>query len=194
MPRAPRVVEPGGIYHLTPRGNNGREIFLKDADRKDFLLRLEFTVSRFAWIVYGYCLMDNHVHLLVEVPECGLSEGMQELLGGYSQARNKRYGHFGHLFVNRFNGKPVRDDSHLLSTTRYIDLNPVAAGMKERPEQWKWSSYRAHVGLDHPARFLANAEFLKLFGSTPDGARKAYRRFVAEGLEAGSDTGLSAES
>jgi REP element-mobilizing transposase RayT len=81
MPRAPRRIEPGGIYHAAPRGNDGRAIFLGDADRSRFLVRLGLVAARYEWLVFGYCLMTNHAHLLVQVPEAGLSEGMRELLG-----------------------------------------------------------------------------------------------------------------
>jgi len=72
MPRTPRIVEPGGIYHITSRGNDGRWIFFENSDREQFLLRLERIVARYGWVVFAYCLMDNHIHLLVQVPEDGL--------------------------------------------------------------------------------------------------------------------------
>ena len=190
MPRSPREVEPGGIYHVTPRGNDGRDVFLDDADRRRFLLRLGLVARRYGWVVFGYCLMTNHVHLLVQVPDGGLSEGMRDLLGGYARWWNLEHGHYGHLFRNRFDHTPVRSDRHLIATARYIDLNPVRAKMFFNPHQWRWSSYRAHVGLEHPLPFLANSLFLELLGPTPDKARKAYRRFVREGHVPVSDTGF----
>jgi putative transposase len=105
---------------------------------------------------------------------------MRDLLGGYARSWNRNHGRRGHLFGQRFYEEEMVDDSQLLTTASYIDLNPVRAKLCFRPEQWPWSSYRAHVGLDHPSRLLANAEFLKHVGPTPGMARKAYRRFVAE--------------
>lgn len=175
------------MYHLTPRGNDGRTIFTEDAERVHFLLLLNAVAQERRWIVYGYCLMGNHLHLLVQVPELGLSEGMQRLLGGYSQWWNSKHEGFGHAFVNRFPSKPVHSDAHLRETARYIDLNPVRARLTPRAEQWAWSSYRAHIGLGPRPPFLANARFLELFGPTPERARKAYRRFVREGARPGSD-------
>ena len=185
------MVEPNGIYHLTPRGNDGRTIFTEDADRVEFLLLLDSVARQRRWTVIGYCLMGNQLHLLVQVPELGLSEGMQRLLSGYAQWWNGKYERFGHVFLNRFPSKPVRSSTHLLETARYIDLNPVRAGLKFRPEQWTWSSYRAHIGLSHTLPFLANARFLELFGPTPDKARKAYRQFVREGHPEVSDPALN---
>ncbi|HEY4349388.1 MAG TPA: transposase [Gaiellaceae bacterium] len=192
MPRPPRIVYPGQTFHLTPRGNDGRSIFLDDADRVEFLRRLTEIAGRHGWIVYGYCLMDNHIHLLVQVPQCGLSEGMQALLGGYSRWWNRKHRHYGHLFRNRFDSKLVRTEQHLIATVRYIDVNRVFIGSCVRPEQWKWSSYRAHAGLANPPQFLANSEFLRLLSPNPDKARTIYIRFVREGRKPVSDTGLSA--
>jgi hypothetical protein len=140
--------------------------------------------------VNAYAVLTNHVHLLVQVPECGLSEGMRDLLGGYAHWWNLEHGHYGHLFHNRFKAQPVLSDRHLLATARYIDLNPVRAGIVKRPEEWTWSSYRAHAGYEHPPRFLASRELLELFGPTPALARRAYRRFVSEGHVPVSDTGF----
>src|SRR5579871_1289589 len=119
MPRAPRTVEPDGIYHLTSRGNNGRVIFTEPTDRARFLVFLERVAQEHQWIVLAYCLMDNHVHLLVRVPEADVSAGMQQLLGTYSRWSNLRYDQYGHVFVNRFRDRPIESDSHLLEAARY---------------------------------------------------------------------------
>ncbi len=192
MGRALRIVEPGGIYHLTSRGNDGRVIFTNDTDRRRFLKGLDVVVERYQWVVFGYCLMDNHVHLLVQVPEDGLSDGMRDLLGGYARWWNQKHGHSGHLFRARFWDKNQRDDWQLLSTACYIDLNPVRAKLADRPEKWVWSSYRAHAGIEHPLRLLANSEFMRRFGPTPDVARKAYTQFVDARRKTVSDTDLTA--
>jgi len=187
MPRSPRLVEPGGFYHVTPRGNDRRAIFGDETeiDRRRHLALLERTVRKHGWTVFAYCQMTNHFHLLVQVPEGNLSVGMQELLGEYSRFWNSTHGRTGHLFANRFHSEPVLSDRHLVATARYIDLNPVRARMRFRPEQWPWSSYRALVGVDHAPPFLATSALLRLFGPTPAKARLAYRRFVREGR--GSD-------
>jgi REP element-mobilizing transposase RayT len=193
MPRSPRFVEPGGFYHVTPRGNDGRDIFddTDEFDRRRHLALLQRTVRKHRWTVFAYCQMTNHFHLLVQVPEENLSAGMQELLGEYARFWNSRHGRSGHLFLNRFRCRPVRSERHLVSTARYIDLNPVRARIKPRPEQWRWSSYRALVGLDHAPPFLATSALLELFGPTPAKARLAYRRFVQEGLASGGHVQVS---
>ena len=188
MSRAIRIVELGGIYHVASRGNDGRTIFVDEVDCQRFLMLLDKVAFRYGWIVLGYCLMNNHIHLLVQVPEGGLSPGMQELLSGYACWWNRRHGHTGHLFRNRFYSKKVEGDAHLLTAAAYIDLNPVRARIVRRPDDWHWSSYRAHVGLEHPPELLANAAFLELLGPTPAKASETYRRFVLEHRKAVSDT------
>jgi REP element-mobilizing transposase RayT len=183
-------VEPDGIYHVAPRGNDGRRIFLDDHDRRVYLELLERVTRKYRWEVLGYCLMTNHTHLLVQVPDANLSPGMQELSSEYSRRWNRKHGHYGHLFQQRFTSRTVRSESHLIAAARYIDLNPVVVRVKFRPEQWEWSSYRAHVGLVHPPPFLELATFLPLFGPTPAKARAAYKAFVQEGRALVSDTGV----
>jgi len=183
MPRSPRFIEPSGFYHVTPRGNDGRMIFVDtdEIDRRRHLALLARIVRKHGWVVFAYCLMGNHFHLVVQVPEANLSAGMQELLGEYARYWNSRHERSGHLFLNRFSCKTVESDEHLREAARYVDLNPVRAGITFRPDQWRWSSYRALVGLDHPEPFLAVKETLELFGSSLPKARSAYRRFVQEG-------------
>jgi putative transposase len=185
-------VEHGGVYHVAPRGNDGRDVFTDDHDRRRHLELLDRVATKYSWVVLGYCQMTNHFHLLVQVPQGGLSTGMQELLGEYARFWNRKHGRSGHLFRNRFTMAAVLSERHMVTAARYIDLNPVRAGMKFRPDQWTWSSYRAHVGLAHAPAFLSLAGFLPLFGPTPAKARAAYKRFVLEGQAGVSDTSGSA--
>jgi putative transposase len=182
MGRPHRVVEPGGLYHVTTRGSNRGTIVWDDCDIRALLALLELTAGRFNWRVLAYCVMTNHYHLLLRVPSCGLSEGMQLLNGSYSRRVGKRYGRDRHLFANRFGAEHVETRSHLLEAARYLPLNPVLAGLCEAPEDWPWSSYRATIGLAFPPPFLAVEEIRGLFGSRPGPACAAYRSFVAEGL------------
>jgi putative transposase len=160
---------------------------------------LSRVTRKYGWTVFSYCQMTNHFHVLLQIADGGLSEGMQELLGKYSRYWNGEHGHTGHLFRNRFKGVEVVSDRQLIVNARYIDLNPVRPTMKFRPEQWQWSSYRAHLGLDHAPPFLATSEFLRMLGPTPQSARRAYRRFVHDGLVSRgrvpvSDTAASADA
>jgi putative transposase len=180
VPRPLRLRPAGGIFHITARGNRRQAIFLADADRERFLRLLENVVARFAWICHAYCLMDNHVHLLVETPQGNLSDGMQQLLGQYAQAFNRRHDVDGHLFQGRFDSKLVQSNWHLLELARYIVLNPVRAGMRVAAGDWPWSSYRAAAGEIRAPRFLTLDWLLGQFGRDLETARASYARFVLE--------------
>jgi REP element-mobilizing transposase RayT len=180
--RKPRVWEAGGIYHLAPNGNAGREVFVDDVDRQRFLAIAAPLAAKHEVLVVGYCLMGNHLHLIVVAGPGGLSRFMQTLLSRYSRWFNRRHSGEGHVFENHFHAVTVEDDSHLRAALRYVDLNPVEVDLVDRPEEWRWSSYRAHVGLERPAPLLANAEFVGYFGPTPKRAMEAYRRFVEDKL------------
>jgi len=186
MARPLRIEFPGAVYHVTSRGNARQAIFIDDEDRGRFLDVLSMVGERFNWFCHAYCLMENHYHLLIETPDGNLSKGMRELNGGYTQGFNQRYRRVGHLFQGRYKAIIVEKDSHLLSLCRYVVLNPVRAGLRERPEQWRWSSYRATIGLVRRPSFLSIDWILSQFGGMRGAAMEKYRRFVMEGIDRGS--------
>jgi REP element-mobilizing transposase RayT len=141
MGREPREEVEGGIHHVYARGNRRQEIFVDDPDRMTYLMHLRRVVTRCRWGCLAYCLMDNHVHLLIETPEANLGPGMQRLHGPYAQAFNARHRKVGHLFQGRYGAERVEDDAQLVTTLRYIALNPVEAGLCADPRDWPWSSY-----------------------------------------------------
>lgn len=157
MPRKPRENVEGGIYHVYARGNDRRQIY---ADSKDCLVYLDILgrVVRFMkWRCMAYCLMRNHVHLLIETPDGNLSAGMQQLHGQYAQRFNARHGAVGHLFQGRYGATRISSDAHLHAAAAYIALNPVEAGLCTVPEEWKWSSFRAASGASVPNWVEAHA-------------------------------------
>lgn len=160
------------------RGNRRRALFLRGLDFDRFLSMLDELARRRRWIGNSYCLLPNHYHLVVETPAADLSRGMQWLNGRYAQAFNRIHGFDGHLFQGRFTSLLVESDRHLLELGRYLALNPVRAGLSGRPEDWTWSSYRAHVGLEAPRRFLAPDGMLSLFGRSRERARERFADFV----------------
>jgi len=173
---------------VSPRGNDGRAIFGDEDDRRQHVALLTNAAWRFRWRVLGYCQMRTHYHLVVQLPYLGLSEGMKYLQAEYARYWNRVHGRTGHLFRQHFDGRPILSDGHLLATLRYVDLNPIVVKDVFRPEQWPWSSYRAHVGLEHPPAYLNLSAFHKLFADTPGRACRVYERFVHEGLALVSDT------
>lgn len=186
MVRPLRIEFSGAIYHVTSRGNARCAIYGDDEDRRAFFSALDRVVVRFHWICHAYCLMDNHYHLLIETPEGNLSHGMRQLNGVYTQGFNRRHNRVGHLFQGRFKAIVVDRDSYLLELCRYIVLNPVRAGEVARPEEYRWSSYRATAGLRPGPAFLHSAWVLEQFGRKQGEARRSYQRFVEEGVDASS--------
>ena len=124
MTRPLRIEFPGGVYHITSRGNGQQEIFLTEADRELFLDLLGQAIDRFQWLCHAYCLMANHYHLLIETPEANLSRGMRHLNGVYTQRFNRQHQRGGHVFQGRYKAIVVQKDSHLLALCRYVVLNP----------------------------------------------------------------------
>jgi len=186
MARPLRLEFPGAIYHVTSRGNARLPVYQHDGDRREFLALLGAVVDRFHWLCHGYCLMDNHYHLVVETPEGNLSAGMRQLNGVFTQRVNRRHGRVGHLFQGRFKAILVDRDAYLLELCRYVVLNPVRAGMVASPGDHLWSSYRATVGEEPPPSWLTTDWVLSQFGARRGPARERYRRFIRDGLDAPS--------
>jgi putative transposase len=143
MPRKLREQVAGGVYHVYARGNRKALIYLDDLDRKAYLSLLGRVVTRQRWRCLAYCLMPNHVHLLVELAEADLAAGMRRLHGDYAQQFNARHGHTGHVFQGRYGSVPLTDDAQMVMAAGYVAANPVAAGLCARPEAWRWSSHAA---------------------------------------------------
>jgi REP element-mobilizing transposase RayT len=173
VPRKPRENQPGGIYHVFARGNNREPIYCDDRDRGLYLSRLEAATGRLGWRSLSYCLMDNHVHLLVETPAPNLSEGMRFLQGGYAQVFNLRHGRVGHVFQGRYGAVSMRNDAQVCAAAAYIARNPVAAGLCRTPADWAWSSFRKTVAGTAP-NWLDQRRLLGFFDDRPKNARRRY--------------------
>ena len=184
MARPLRLEFPGAVYHVTARGDRQEPIFEHNDDRLTFLDLLAKEVAQQRWLVYAFCLMNNHYHLLLETPEPNLVKGMRRLNGVYTQAFNRRHDRVGHVLQGRYKSIVVDKDSHLIELTRYVALNPVRAGLVESPAQWPWSSYLPTAGKVTCPGWLAADRVLELFSTDQAQARRAYQRFVAEGIGA----------
>ncbi len=162
MPRQPRLHLPGVPLHITQRGVNRCAIFVDDADRQHCYQLLCDVMGGHTIAVHAYVFMGNHLHLLLTTPEGdALPRAMRKLGQCYVQAFNQRHRRCGPLWQGRFKSCLVDSDRYLMMVYRYIELNPVRAAMVERPEQHRWASVHAHLGLiddplvtPHP-RFLA---------------------------------------
>ena len=147
MPRAARLVFPGFPHHVTQRGNRCQRTFFGEADYGLYLKLLRCWCAKADTAVWAWCLMPNHVHIvLVPARPDGLAAALAPVHRRYSWTINRRHGWHGFLWQGRFASIPM-DEAHLHACLRYVELNPVRAGLVERAEQWRWSSARAHLGL-----------------------------------------------
>jgi putative transposase len=177
MSRSPRAELAGGIHHVYSRGAVRQEIFRDNLDRRRYLGLLARAVRRTSWRVLSYCLMGNHMHMLIETPEPNLGRGMQWLHGTYAQSFNWRHAGSGHVFQGRFDSKPVMSDPQLWVTVRYILHNPVKAGLCATPAAWPWSSHsQLAAGASPP--FLDEARLYSYFGSMGGDPEQRYFDYV----------------
>lgn len=185
MARPLRIEFPGACYHVTARGDRQEPIFEDDEDRMLFIDLLAKETVQQGWLLYAFCLMGNHYHLLLETPEPNLVKGMRRLNGVYTQAFNRRHQRVGHVFQGRYKSILVDKDSYLLELCRYVVLNPVRAGMVANPDQWAWSSYLPSAGKASCPHWLAAGKVLALFGEGAS-ARRTYRQYVDAGMAGAS--------
>jgi REP element-mobilizing transposase RayT len=182
MARPLRIQFPGAMYHIISRGNGRMTIFHNDKDRKKFIEFLERVVKKYNWIIYAYCLMGNHYHMLLETPDANMVPGMKQLNQFYSQFYNWKRRRIGSVFQGRYASWLVEKESKFLDNCRYIVNNPVEAGLAEHPSQWPWSSFRATRGLEEAPSFLETNFLLRHFSSSRKTAQKMYGDFVQAGV------------
>jgi REP element-mobilizing transposase RayT len=188
MARPLRLEFPGAVYHITARGNRREPIFLGDEDRLRFIELLSAEVKQQGWLLFAFCLMDNHYHLLLETPQPNLVHGMRRLNGVYAQTFNRAHGLVGHVLQGRYKSILVDKDTYLRELCRYVVLNPmrVKKPLAKSLAHYPWSSYLATAGRMPVPDWLAVAPVRELFGRNKPAAINAYERFVAEGLKAPS--------
>lgn len=182
MPRKPRLISSTGIYHIILRSVNQHIIFEEDADYQKFLYILSDGKIKYDIDIYAYCLMDNHIHLLLYSTPESLSGFFQSVGTRFARWYNAKYTRSGHLFQERFHSSVVENNSHYLSTLVYIHNNPVKANICRTPSEYRWSSYNAFYGQKNP---LINLSFsndiagskdllLKYFSSHEDSDETKY--------------------
>lgn len=181
MARPLRLLVPDGIYHVYARGVNKRAVFRDARDNAMYLRLLERAVARRHWQVMAYCLMGNHLHLLVQTPDADLSRGMQELHGEYARRFNLRHDRVGHVFQGRFGAKLIRDDAQLWTAVAYLATNPVKAGLCAAAAEWPWSNVRYALGHEPGPPWLATSRLLAHLDNDPEVAVGQLRRLVGDG-------------
>ena len=183
MPRSLRNILPCVAVHLTQRGNNRAACFRRESDYLLYLLHLRDLSARLQCAVHAYCLMTNHVHLLVSPPSAEACKALMKQLGQrHAQYFNRTYGRTGSLWDRRYDSSVAASARYVLGCYRYIELNPVDAGMVNHPTLYTWSSYRANA-LGRDDRIVnAHAEYLAL-GRDAETRRKAYAALFDDALD-----------
>ena len=175
MPRGPRLVLPGVALHLVQRGVNRQPCFFAPRDYADYLRLLAVFAAESGCALHAYCLMTNHVHLLLTPHHAGAcARMMKQLNQRYVQRLNNAAGRSGTLWQGRFHSSVVASERYALACYRYIESNPVRAGLVDKPRDYYWSSYRANAECD-PDSVLAAHQAYRALGPSRGARAAAYR-------------------
>lgn len=181
MARRLRIHYPAALYHVILRGNAGDPIFFDDRDRYRLYLILQYVVEKFRCRIHAFCLMSNHIHLVVQVDDVPLSRIMQNLSLRFTKWINYSRSRTGHLFQGRYKALLVDADAYLLELVRYVHLNPVRAGIVATAEDHPWSGHHGYLGKQL-LPWLTTDLVLSMLAAEMAPARKAYASFVLDGM------------
>jgi len=187
MPRKARIDAPGALHHIAIRGIEGRPIFKRERDYRDFLNRLGTNLEETSTDCFAWALMKNHVHLLLRTGLSPISTVMRRLLTGYAVSFNRRHNRYGHLFQNRYKSFLCEEDPYLLELVRYIHLNPIRAGIVTDLAELRESPKSGHAAImGHVSTDWQDTDYvLAQFGKKKGLAREAYETYVSEGISRG---------
>ena len=177
MPRQARKKSETGIYHVMVRGINRQILFEADEDRKKFLDVIKQYKEIGGYKVHGYCLMDNHVHLILQEGQEGLDVSLKRIGVCYVYWYNRKYNRTGHLFQDRFKSEPIENDEYLSMVIKYVHQNPVAADMVAEAGAYRWSSYREYMGQ---AGVTDTALVQSMFGDDREKMRQFFLEVTGE--------------
>ncbi|MDY0045710.1 MAG: transposase [Syntrophales bacterium] len=184
MTRHARQALPDIPYHIVNRGNNHQKIFFDGDDYYFFFNAIKSAKEQYPCKIYSFAFMTNHIHLLIEPVESGhnLASFIKQVSQRHGQYINKRYERTGTLWEGRFKSSPISTDAYLLACCRYIEMNPVRAGLTDRPEDYKYSSYRSKIGIRN-CNVLDSDPLYESFGSTSTERQQKYRQWFQESVE-----------
>ncbi|KAB8126811.1 transposase [Gracilibacillus oryzae] len=177
MPRKARVKSRTGIYHIMFRGANRQEIFHDEEDNLKFIEILKKYKEKFNLQLYAWCLMSNHIHLLLKEGQEAISVTMKRIAVSFAQYYNWKYRTTGHLFQDRFKSENVETRKYLLTVVRYIHQNPLKAGIVSQVEEWNWSSCLHYYDRNPDDPFLNSDFILRMFSSDRQIALQRFREF-----------------
>ena len=178
MPRKPRILTDSGIYHLISRGNNRQVLFRESADFQAYLDFIGLVKKEYTFHLYHYCLMSNHVHLLARFfDQEGLQKVMQRINLNYAKLYRRKYRYCGHVFQDRFKSFPIEADSYVLECGRYIERNPLKAGIVKELGKYAWSSYR-YYAEGKPSELVTANPLYESLGRTEEERRMKYQEYL----------------
>ena len=181
MPRPIRISLEGLVYHIINRGNNRQDVFKDEEDLDTYLKIIKRFKDKYSFKFYGYCLMNNHTHLVIEPTRANtLSKIIQSITLSQIRLYHSKYKSSGHLWQGRFKNPIIQNDGYLLQCLKYIELNPVRAKIVSMPEDYRWSSYRFHVFNKDEYRILDYDPAYLSLANTDQDRQKAYRDFVVK--------------
>jgi putative transposase len=175
MVRSARIQFPGAVYHLTARGNDRRDIFFTDEDRRYFLELVGRAVGRFHLQIFAFCLMGNHYHMMLRTPDSNLSSAFHWINTVYAIYFHRRRGSCGHVFQDRYKAILVAEESYWLHLSVYIHLNPVRAGLVDHPGDYLWSSYADYIRRRKRYEWILPDEILAQYGKGDVSQRRNYQ-------------------
>jgi putative transposase len=181
MARPLRIEFEGAVYHVTARGNERGKIFFSKKDYEKFKEYLTVAKEKFGFILHAYVLMTNHYHLIIETPEKNLSKVMHYINSAYTTYTNVKRKRSGHLFQGRYKAILVDKDNYLLELSRYIHLNPVRISMVQKPEEYRYSSYKSYV-TGQVKNLVSRDTVLEMMTAKRKDAPDRYRDFVEAAL------------
>src|SRR5881394_683357 len=177
MPRRLRIHVPGGVYHVTLRGNHRQPIFFTDGDRNLLNLIVARALEKFEARLHAYCWMTNHLHLVLQAGQESISRPMHGIAAEFARAMQLKIETSGHFFERRFYAALVDTDRYMLALVRYVHRNPVSAGLAASVDAYRWTSHHNYAGMRNDDWLTTNVT-LALFAAERARAIEAYRRFV----------------
>ncbi len=182
MSRRARKLSSTDVYHIMMRGNERKSIFGGSDEKQRFMEILIDKQHRVQFAIYAYCLMDNHVHLLIDSGSDELASIMKSVAVSYASYYNWKHGRVGHVFQDRFRSEPIEDDRYLMAAVRYIHNNPVHAGVTAKPGDYLWSSYSKYV-CPQSADWIDTNFLLRIIAEDRPTAIRNFERFSSESCE-----------
>lgn len=195
MPRMARIVLPNAPHHIIQRGHNKQPVFFNEEDYEAYLCILRKWTAEFGVKIYGYCLMTNHVHFVLDpgADVRSLAHAMKRISGKATRRFNRLHDRSGTLWESRYKSSPIQTSEYLLACCRYIELNPVSAGMVVHPREYRWSSYRQKTD-DSASRWINLDDCYMALGKTANQRMRSYAKFVTEGSPARGEFDLIREA